>query len=128
MFSIRYAGDIESRRSKKTQDRTLEEFQRSNPEFVSKWAQKQKESTKQIEKLPTATEFPSLVSTIPSKQAENEIDEYILNELDKSLFEEDYVYNQFINEYLDTEPYMEFVDEEEFLQFHFNNDSSFYSE
>ena len=127
MFSIRYAGDIESRRSKKTQDRTLEEFQRSNPEFVSKWAQKQKTSTKQIENCPLQLNF-MLVSTIPSKQAENEIDEYILNELDKSLFEEDYVYNQFINEYLDTEPYMEFVDEEEFLQFHFNNDSSFYSE
>ena len=129
MFTIRYAGDIESRRSQGSNDRTLADFKKSNPEFMSKWAEKKtKVQPPKATKLPTATDFPTMISTMPAKQENFEIDQAILYDLEKSFYEEDYLYNQYINEYLEMEPYMEFVNEEEFLQFHFNEDSTFYSE
>lgn len=128
MFSIRYAGDIESRRSQGSSDRTLDDFKKSNPEFMSAWNKKTKVQQPKDTKMPTATEFPSMISTMPTKQQNYEIDQAILHDLEQSFYEEEHLQYQFFQEYFNLEPNMEFINEEEFLQYHYNDETSYYSE
>ena len=128
MFSIRYAGDIESRRSQSSNDRTLAEFKKSNPEFMSAWNKKTKVQKQMPTKMPTATEFPTMISTMPTKQENYEIDQAILKDLEQSFYEEERLQYEFFQEYFNLEPNMEFIDEEEFLQYHYNDETSYYSE
>ena len=128
MFSIRYAGDIESRRSQSSNDRTFAEFKKSNPEFMSAWNKKTKVQKQKDIKMPTESDFPTMISTIPAKQQNHEIDQAILYDLQDSFYQEEQLQYEFFQEYFNLEPNMEFINEEEFLQYHYNDETSYYSE
>ena len=95
---------------------------------MSAWNKKTKVLKQMPTKMPTATEFPTMISTIPTKQENYEIDQAILKDLEQSFYEEERLQYDFFQEYFNLEPNMEFIDEEEFLQYHYNDETSYYSE
>ena len=129
MFSIRYAGDIQSRKSQSISSATA----RTLAELPSTLKIPQKKSNQKFLNKPTTPPqsfdeaFPP---ALPSSNS-NEIDEAILLDLHNHFLEGEYIFQNHLVEsqsFYNCNQYISPQDELDFLEFHFLNDSGWYQE
>ena len=126
MFSIRYAGDIQSRKERSVSAATA----RTLAELPATLKKPQKKSTKKITP-PTPQSFDeAFPPALPSSNSA-EIDEAILLDLQNNFLQGESIFHENLRQsqlFYNSTDYILPQDEDDFLEFHFLNDSGWYQE
>lgn len=102
MFSLSFVGGIQNRKEAFTRDRTMGEFYSTH----KKYNQQKSKKIMPVQEVPKASDFPSLVSSLPKdRYVDPVIDQAILEELEKGFLETEFIFSKMIN--FDQEPFEE---------------------
>ena len=126
MFSIRYAGDIQSRKERSISAATA----RTLAELPTTLKKPQKKSTKKFAPSTPQSFDEAFPATLPSSNSA-EIDEAILLDLQDNFLQGESIFHENLRQsqlFYNSTNYISPQDEQDFLEFHFLNDSGWYQE